>query len=210
MALSSSSEHWRRLEALFYQALHLKAEARTAFLDQSCGTDTELRKEVEDLLKSAEQTMDFLQKPVLDAAQEIMNNARHDSIAPGTELAHYKIISMLGAGGMGEVYLAEDLRLRRKVAIKLLATVLTRDERGLRRFEHEAHAASALNHPNILTIYEFGNADGLHFIASEYIDGVTLRQRLLAGRMELSTAIDIADPDCERSGCGACERNCSS
>ncbi|HEV8047754.1 MAG TPA: protein kinase [Terriglobales bacterium] len=192
MALSSSSEHWRRLEGLFYQALDLEPEARAAFLDQSCGTDTELRKEVEGLLKSAEQTMDFLQKPVLDAAQEIMNQGRHDPIGPGTELAHYKIISMLGAGGMGEVYLAEDLRLKRKVAIKLLTPALTRDERGLRRFEHEAHAASALNHPNILTIYEFGYADGLHFIASEFIDGMTLRHHLAACRMELSAAIDIA------------------
>ncbi len=192
MALSSSSERWRRIEGLFYQALDLEPDARSAFLDQSCGTDTELRREVEGLLKSAEQTMDFLQKPVLEAAQNIMDIGRHESIAPGTELAHYKIISMLGAGGMGEVYLAEDLRLRRKVAIKLLATVLTQDERGLRRFEHEAHAASALNHPNILTIYEFGHADGLHFIVSEYIEGGTLRQHVAAGRMELSATIDIA------------------
>ena len=144
-------------------------------------------------MESAEQTMDFLQKPVLDAAQNVMNDHRNRSpIAPGTELAHYKIIAMLGAGGMGEVYLAEDQRLRRKVAIKLLAPELTRDERGLRRFEHEAHAVSALNHPNILTIYEFGHADGLRFIASEYIEGITLRYRLAGGRMELNAAIDIA------------------
>src|SRR5579863_4028956 len=192
MALSSSSEHWRRLEGLFYQALDLEPEARAAFLDQSCGTNTELRKEVEGLLKSAEQTMDFLQKPVLDAAQEIMNEGRHDPIEPGTQLAHYKIISMLGAGGMGEVYLAEDLRLKRKVAIKLLATALTRDERGLRRFEHEAHAASALNHPNILTIYEFGQAEGLHYIASEFIDGTILRQKISAGKLPLTAAVDLS------------------
>lgn len=193
MASSHSSERWRRLEGLFYQALELNTEARAAFLDQSCGTDTELRKEVEGLLESAEQTMDFLQKPVLDAAQSIMNDDRNRSpIAPGTELAHYKIVAMLGAGGMGEVYLAEDQRLRRKVAIKLLAPELTRDERGLRRFEHEAHAVSALNHPNILTIYEFGHADGLRFIASEYIEGITLRNRLAGGRMELNATIDIA------------------
>jgi len=193
MDSSPSSEHWRRLEALFYQALELKTEARPAFLDQSCGTDTELRKEVEGLLESATQTMDFLQKPVLDAAQKIMTEGLHHSpIAPGTELAHYKIIAMLGAGGMGEVYLAEDERLRRKVAIKLLAPELTRDERGLRRFEHEAHAVSALNHPNILTIYEFGHADGLRFIASEYIEGVTLSNRVAGSRMELNAAIDIA------------------
>ncbi len=114
------------------------------------------------------------------------------TVALGTQLAHYKIISLLGSGGMGEVYLAEDMRLRRKVALKMLLPELTADERGLRRFEQEAHAASALNHPNILTIYEFGQADGLHFIASEFVEGVTLRQRLQSGKLELNAATDIA------------------
>jgi serine/threonine protein kinase/TolB-like protein len=192
MASSPSSERWRRLEGLFYQALELQPEARAHFLDQNCG-DPELRKEVEALLQSADKTTDFLAQPVLEAAQQIMHDKRHESIAPGTLLAHYKIISMLGAGGMGEVYLAEDVRLRRKVAIKMLAPELTRDERGLRRFEHEAHAASALNHPNILTIHEFGQSDeGLHFIASEFIEGETLSERLLKGRLEVATAVDIA------------------
>jgi serine/threonine protein kinase/TolB-like protein/Tfp pilus assembly protein PilF len=192
MASSPSSDRWRRLEALFYQALDLKPEARAEFLEQNCGGDAELRKEVEALLDSAEKPMDFLEKPVLEAAQQMMEAGRPETIAAGTHLAHYKIISMIGAGGMGEVYLAEDTHLRRKVAIKMLAPELTRDERGLRRFEHEAHAASALNHPNILTIYEFGQANGLHFIASEFIEGVTLRQRLANGKLELNTTIDIA------------------
>ena len=114
-------------------------------------------------------------------------------IPPGTELAHYKIISMLGAGGMGEVYLAEDLHLRRKVALKMLAPELTGDERGLRRFEQEAQAASALNHPNILTIYEFGQADGLDFIASEYVEGDDAAAKDRGnGRLELNSALDIS------------------
>src|SRR5579863_484385 len=192
MASSSSSDRWRRLEALFYEAVELKPEERAEFLDQRCGGDAELRKEVETLLESAEKPMDFLERPVLEAAHRMMEQDHHDSIAPGTRLAHYEIVSMLGAGGMGEVYLAEDKRLRRKVALKMLSSELTRDERGLRRFEHEAHAASALNHPNILTIHEFGQADGMHFIASEFIEGVTLRQRLAKGRLELGTAIEIA------------------
>ena len=192
MASSSSSDRWRQLEALFYRALELKPEARGEFLDQNCDGDTELRKEVETLLASAEKPMDFLEMPVLEAAHQMVEESGRETIPPGTRLAHYEIISMLGAGGMGEVYLAEDRLLRRKVALKMLAPELTRDERGLRRFEHEAHAASALNHPNILTIHEFGQADGLHFIASEFIEGVTLRQRLGNGRLELNTAIDIA------------------
>src|SRR5579863_9207778 len=192
MASSSSSDRWRRLEALFYEAVELKPEERAEFLDQRCGGDAELRKEVETLLESAEKPMDFLERPVLEAAHRMMEQDHHDSIAPGTRLAHYEIVSMIGAGGMGEVYLAEDKRLRRKVALKMLAPELTRDAHGLRRFEHEAHAASALNHPNILTIHEFGQADGMHFIASEFIEGVTLRQRLANGRLELSSAVEIA------------------
>jgi serine/threonine protein kinase len=117
---------------------------------------------------------------------------RDGMIAPGTNLEHYQILSMLGAGGMGEVYLAQDLRLGRKVALKMLLPELTQDERDLRRFEHEAQATSALNHPNILTIYEFGQADGLRFIVSEYIEGLTLRYKMASGRMELNTAIDVA------------------
>ena len=192
MASSSGSERWRRLEALFYAALELKPEARAEFLDKSCDSDTALRKEVETLLESAEKPMDFLEKPVLEAAHRMIGDPSPTRMAPGTQLTHYEIISMIGAGGMGEVYLAEDKRLRRKVALKMLAPELTRDERGLRRFEHEAHAASALNHPNILTIHEFGQADGMHFIASEFIEGVTLRQRLANGRLELNTAVEIA------------------
>src|SRR5580704_15021206 len=192
MASSSGSDRWRRLEALFYAALELKPEARAEFLDKSCDGDTALRKEVETLLESAEKPMDFLEKPVLEAAHRMIGDPSPTSITPGTQLTHYEIISMIGAGGMGEVYLAEDKGLRRKVALKMLAPELIRDERGLRRFEHEAHAASALNHPNILTIHEFGQADGLHFIASEFIEGVTLRQRLVNGRLELSAAVEIA------------------
>ena len=195
MASSSASDtpgRWKRLEALFYEALELKPEERAEFLDEHCNGDAELRKEVEALLHSAEQPMDFLEKPVLEAAGRFVGKPSSVSIGPGSHLAHYEILSMLGAGGMGEVYLAEDMQLRRKVAIKMLAPELTRDERGLRRFEHEAHAASALNHPNILTIHEFGQENGMHFIASEFIDGVTLRQRLVNGKLGLNDAIEIA------------------
>lgn len=187
-------DRWRQIEALFYEALELKPEGRREFLERNCGGDEALRKEVEVLLQSEGKPMDLLQRPVLDAAQRVFENEKDSeaTIAPGTQLAHYQIISLLGAGGMGKVYLAEDLKLRRKVALKMLAPELTRDERGLRRFEQEAHAASALNHPNILTIYEFGQEGGLHFIASEFIDGQTLRRKTLTGRLELIEAIDIA------------------
>jgi serine/threonine protein kinase/tetratricopeptide (TPR) repeat protein len=194
--MASRSDRWRQIESLFHEALELPPQSRTDFLSQKCAGDAELQKEVESLLASAQQPMDFLKEPVRDAAHRMMVQDRFGSdrrgmVAPGTLLAHYKIVSMLGAGGMGEVYLAEDRRLRRKVALKMIAPELTQDERGLRRFEHEAHAASALNHPNILTIYEFGEADGIHFIASEFIEGITLRQKMSTGKLELNAAIDI-------------------
>src|SRR5438876_3559111 len=113
-----------------------------------------------------------------------------------TSISRYKIIEKLGAGGMGEVYLAQDTRLGRKVALKLLAEGLTKNRDRLTRFDQEAYAASALNHPNILTIYEMGDEGGRHYIATEFVDGVTLRKRLHASPMELSevlsTAIQVA------------------
>src|SRR2546425_9895212 len=103
-----------------------------------------------------------------------------------TSISRYRILEKLGAGGMGEVYLAEDTKLGRKVALKLLAEELTQNRDRLSRFDQEAYAASALNHPNILTIYEMGDEGGRHFIATEFIDGVTLRKRLAGAPMDLS------------------------
>jgi len=110
----------------------------------------------------------------------------------GADLSHYRIVKQLGAGGMGEVYLAEDTRLDRKVALKLLPAEFTQDEDRVRRFIQEAKAASALNHPNIITIYEIGQEQGAHYIATEFIDGQTLRQRMLPERMSLALALDLA------------------
>src|SRR6266446_7518367 len=107
-------------------------------------------------------------------------------------LSHYRILSTIGAGGMGEVYLAEDTRLKRRVALKLLPPQFTSDADRRRRFEQEAQAASALNHPNIITIYEIGQVDGLNFIVTEFIAGETLRQRMAKERMDLPAVLDVA------------------
>jgi serine/threonine-protein kinase len=112
-------------------------------------------------------------------------------LTPGTRVRQYQILSPLGAGGMGEIYLAEDTRLERKVAVKLLGEEFNRSEDRLRRFEQEARAASALNHPNILTIYEIGETDGTHFIATEYIEGETLRHYIQHSRLKLREVLDI-------------------
>src|SRR2546422_6547781 len=109
-----------------------------------------------------------------------------------TSISRYRILEKLGAGGMGEVYLAEDTKLGRKVALKLLAEELTQNRDRLSRFDQEAYAASALNHPNILTIYEMGDEGGRHFIATEFIDGITLRERLSSSAMDLAEVLEIA------------------
>jgi eukaryotic-like serine/threonine-protein kinase len=114
------------------------------------------------------------------------------AIVPGTRFNQYEIIAPLGAGGMGEVYLAQDLRLGRKVALKLLPAAFTRDATRLRRFEQEARAASALNHPNIITIHEISECNDEYFIATEFIEGETLRQRLLGEKLPTVIAIDIS------------------
>jgi serine/threonine protein kinase len=114
------------------------------------------------------------------------------AVHPGTRFGRYEIRSLIRKGGMGEVYLAQDTQLRRPVAIKVLTSEFTNDSERLRRFEHESHAASSLNHPNILTIHEIGSQDGLHYIATEFIEGESLRDRLHHFRMQLREALDVA------------------
>ena len=113
-------------------------------------------------------------------------------ISPGTSLGRYKIRSQLGAGGLGEVYLARDTKLDRNVALKVLPGAVISDEQRMRRFVQEAKAASALNHPNIITIYEIEQIDATHFIATEFIDGQTLRWHLSVGRMKIAEVLDIS------------------
>jgi serine/threonine protein kinase/tetratricopeptide (TPR) repeat protein len=188
----SSPDRWRRLEGLFYEAAELEPGARKAFLDQQCAGDSALRTELESLLASIDQPLEFLEKPIRDAARQVVTSTRAPVLKPGTRFARYEVVSAVGAGGMGEVYLAHDTQLRRDVALKLLPQHLTRDERTLQRFEQEARAASALNHPNILTIYEFGAVDGVHYIACEFVEGETLRERIGKGRLEISEVTEIA------------------
>jgi len=146
---------------------------------------------VESLLAAHEQEPEFIEEPVVGVAARLLADERAGSMA-GRQLGHYQLISLLGAGGMGEVYLARDARLGRQVAIKLLPLRFTMEADRVRRFQREAHAASALNYPNILTMHEIGEVENVHFIATEFIDGVTLRQHMQSTRLNVREALDIA------------------
>lgn len=183
-------ERWRLLDELFSEAVGLEPGDRAKYLDDRCGSDPELRAEVESLLRSADEAPEFLDRAIMNAVREAAEEPA-PALEAEAQLAQYRILSRVGAGGMGEVYVGEDTRLNRKVALKILSPHLIADARALVRFEQEARAASALNHPNILTIYEFGEAGGLHFIASELVEGQTLRERLAEG-IPLMQALDIA------------------
>ena len=184
-----SSEHWDRIKEILEQALRLAPAERQAYLDSACRTDVDLRSEVESLIAShGEAGSQFLAA----AAADVLQMASPRALATGTKLGPYEIIELLGAGGMGEVYRARDVRLDRCVAIKILPPALSADSDRLRRFEQEARSASALNHPNIVIIYALGLHDSTHYIAMELVQGKTLRELLAAGPLPVRKAIEIA------------------
>jgi serine/threonine protein kinase/Tol biopolymer transport system component len=184
-------EDLQQLETLFHRAIEFEPGRRAAFLDQACAGDESLRNRIEALLVAHAQAGSFMQTPALELEAKVLAGEQKESLN-GRRIGHHEIIALLGAGGMGEVYLAHDTRLGRKVALKLLPPLFTNDPERLRRFQREARAASALNHPNILTIYEIGQADGRHFIATEYVAGLTLRQRMERSQMPLGEKLGVA------------------
>src|SRR5215471_6952139 len=184
-------ERWHQVKQIFQSAIECPLDERAAFLARACAGDHELRSEVESLISSHDQAGDSIEAMAVDAATEmIAEDQAFTNI--GKQIGHYHVLGHIGRGGMGEVFLAQDTRLGRKVALKLLRTEFTRDEERLRRFQQEARAASALNHPNILTIHDVGEADSQYFIATEYVEGETLRQRIGRSRMSLGQVLDVA------------------
>jgi len=183
-------ERYQQIGQLYHAALALEPSQRAAFLEQACSCDEALRREVESLLAANEQGGDFLEAMAAEVAVTMLVDNQPGPLT-GQRLGPYQVISQIGQGGMGEVYLAQDSRLGRKVALKLLRGEFTIDQDRLRRFRQEARAISALNHPNILTIHEIGEADGLHYIVTEFIDGQSLRQRLSTTRLRLAEMLDI-------------------
>ena len=186
-----TSERWQQVNDLFQLAAERAPEERTTFLQTACQGDEGLRREVESLIASYERAENFIESPAFEVVPELLTDDRAGAIV-GESIAHYQIESLIGVGGMGEVYLARDERLGRKVALKFLPERLTANNVQLSRFKSEARAASALNHPNILTVYEIGTEGNRHFIATEFIEGVTLRAALARGKMSVHDALEVA------------------
>ena len=182
-------ERWEHIKQIFNSAIRQEASQRSAFLSEACGDDEDLRKEIESLIEGHEKDGSFIDSPAFAAS-----NFLHESfeLKAGQQIGTYLITSFIGRGGMGQVYLATDTRLNRKVALKLLPSAVTKDVERIRRFEQEARAASALNHPNIITIYEICEVDSTLMIATEFVEGETLRRRLNHTQLSLSEILHIA------------------
>jgi eukaryotic-like serine/threonine-protein kinase len=175
-------ERHERICDLLYQALELDSEEREPFLNRMCASDVALRQEVESLLSSGQQARSsFLQSA-----------AFRTTLQPGAELGGYQVVSLLGSGGMGEVYRARDLRLGREVAIKVLPSYLSSDHDRLRRFEQEARAAAALNHPNILAVFHLGTQERAPYMVSELLEGETLREHIKRAPLPRQESANLA------------------
>ena len=179
-------QRWKEIDGIFAAALERDSAERSAFLTRACGGDAELRAEVESLLSAHQAVGSFIDGSASDVAASLLGK----NPAGRTQLGQYKIEKLLGSGGMGQVYLATD-RMGRRVALKLLARQHDQDKRHLARFAQEAQTVLTLNHPNIVTIYDIGEAEGTAYIASELIEGETLRHRL-AGEINQREILEIA------------------
>ena len=178
----------KQIEEIYHAALEIPLEKRKAFFDESCGADDDLRREVESLLSFEKSSANFLDSSPETLAAEMFAENKSLNIV-GKQFAQYKITSLLGEGGMGAVYLAQDSKLLRRVALKILPPEMVGDENRVQRFVHEARAASALNHPHILTIYDVGKFENLNFIAMEFVDGETFHDLIYQRKTDLKTLV---------------------
>ena len=186
-----NSEFWQRVDRVYHEALERGPGERSAFLDEACASDQTLRREVESLLNYAEPAKGFIEEPAIEVAARLMSKDQA-SLFIGQQIGSYRIVSMLGAGGMGEVYLAEDATLDRKVAIKFLSVGSQTDEQSRGRLIREAQAAAKLDHPNVCAIHEVGQHERHSFIVMQYVEGETLAARIKRGPLKLNESVDFA------------------
>jgi serine/threonine protein kinase/N-acetylneuraminic acid mutarotase len=184
-------DRWEELDRLFQAAIDVEPRQRTDFIAQACSGDPVLREEIESLLKSDADGWSFLEEPALQLAAPFVVSEDQPQLHAGQTIGDYRILGAIGRGGMGEIYLAKDLVLNRRVALKLLPVEYTRDQDRLLRFQNEAQAASALNHPNILTIYQLGSFEGLQFIVTEFVEGKTIRELIAGQSLDVKQALEV-------------------
>jgi len=177
-----------KIEGIFHAALERPPDQRTAFVAEACGGDADLLREVRQLLEQDEKSTAAIETPAAEQATFLLAN----ELQSGARLGPYRITGSLGAGGMGSVYRAEDTRLGRTVAIKLIRTSLALSATTRQRFEREARAVAALNHPHICAVYDVGSEGGADYLVMEYVEGETLAARLKKGRLELAAALTVA------------------
>src|SRR5262245_36761063 len=186
-----SPERWQQIARLFDEVWECEPQQRAAFLDEACAGDTDLRAEVESLLAARDNAGEFLHQPAFEL--EARQTAAQATLPAGQQIAHFEVLAPLGSGAMGEVYLARDTRLDRKVALKLVPLRCTHTAARFRRFALEARAASALNHLNIVTVFEIGQEltpqGERHYISTEYVEGQTLRERVGDGALPLKQTL---------------------
>src|SRR6185369_4304599 len=183
-----SPEKWREISKIFHLALEKSAAERSAFLDEKCADDAELRLEIENLLNASDNEDSFIDSPKIGLAAL----KKQPKLKSGEKIGSFEIVKMLGAGGMGEVYLAKDLRLNRLVALKILPSDSAVDVNANRRFLREAQAAAALEHPHICTTHEIGEQNDFRFIVMQFVEGETLSAKIKDGNIKPLTALDIA------------------
>lgn len=182
-------EHWQRIRPILESALELEPESRPAYVDSACAGDDGLRRELLSLLAVQSKNDHFLEEPAFELLRD---DVAQVSLAPGTKLGEYEVQSVLGVGGMGEVYRARDPRLKRDVAIKILPSLVSADPDRLYRFKKEAQAAAALSHPHICTVYDIGDYHGQPFFVMELLDGQSLNERISGKPIPISELVDLA------------------